>query len=388
MSKKIVYIVTIVLSIIYIVVGNKITSKNSNLFNQNSENSNFLKAKVIAIIDRDVKKIGDVSSENAEEDIIITFRAELLNGEKKGELITGTQTITPLNFMNTKQLENGEKILVFLEDANNTNSWIYIERVRTDALIVLGIIFLVLLLIFGRFKGVNTILSLTFTILSIFLVFIPAILSGYNIYFWSIITCVFIILSTLIIVYGVNKKSISTSLGCFGGIIVSGILIFIMDSVLSLTGIINEESVYLLYLDLPTPIDLKAIIFGSIIIGAIGAIMDVSIDISSSLKEISIKLENPTFGELIKSGLNIGRDIMGTMTNTLILAYIGSSLSTVILLTAYNNSIINLFNKEMIVIEILQALIGSIGLLFTIPLTSVVCAVLYSRKNNIQKPKL
>lgn len=99
-------------------------------------------------------------------------------------------------------------------------------------------------------------------------------------------------------------------------------------------------------------------------------------------REIAGKIEKPSFSELWKSGLTIGRDIMGTMTNTLILAYIGSSMSTVLLLTAYDHSLLSLFNKEMIVTEVLQALIGSIGLLFTIPLTSIISAALNHKKRN------
>ena len=108
--------------------------------------------------------------------------------------------------------------------------------------------------------------------------------------------------------------------------------------------------------------------------------MDVSIDISSSLFEVADKMEKPDFKTIMKSGFNIGKDIMGTMTNTLILAYIGSSLSEVLLLTASNNSLSRVFNLEMIVVEVLQALVGSIGLLTTIPLTSLACAVLYHQQ--------
>ena len=149
----------------------------------------------------------------------------------------------------------------------------------------------------------------------------------------------------------------------------------IMNGVLKLTGFVDENAIYLQQLN--SSIDLKAIIFGGILIGALGAIMDVSIDIASSLSEVADKMEKPDFRTIVKSGFNIGKDIMGTMTNTLILAYIGSSLTTVLLLTASSHSIAYLFNLEMITVEILQALVGSIGILTTIPLTSVIAAALY-----------
>jgi uncharacterized membrane protein len=167
------------------------------------------------------------------------------------------------------------------------------------------------------------------------------------------------------------------------GVFVSGILTTSMDKLLKLTGLVNEESMYLTRINPKHPIDLKAIIFAAILIGAIGAIMDVSMSIAASLAELQEKLEYTPFSLLVKSGISIGKDIMGTMANTLILAYIGSSLSVVLLLVSYNSSLLELLNKEMIVVEILQALIGSIGILFTMPLTSVVCAYLYTDRIKI-----
>jgi len=187
---------------------------------------------------------------------------------------------------------------------------------------------------------------------------------------------------SFLIIYGANKKSLSAGIGCLAGILVSGFLTLIMDRVLKLTGLVNEESLYVVRVNPTNPIDLKAIIFAAILIGAIGAIMDVSMSIAASLAELKDKLEYTPFSLIIKSGISIGRDIMGTMANTLILAYIGSSLSVVLLLVSYNSSILELMNKEMIVVEILQSLVGSFGILVTIPITSMVCAYLFSERVN------
>ena len=133
--------------------------------------------------------------------------------------------------------------------------------------------------------------------------------------------------------------------------------------------------------------DLRAIIFAAIIIGATGAVMDVAISIASSLGELAGQLESPTFAGLLKSGFAIGRDMMGTMANTLVLAYIGSSLATVVLIVAYNSSLLNILNKEMIVVEVEQALVGSLGILAAIPLTSLLAALVYPRAKKAAKPQ-
>ena len=105
--------------------------------------------------------------------------------------------------------------------------------------------------------------------------------------------------------------------------------------------------------------------------------MDVSIDIASSLNEVVNALEEPTFDKVIKSGFEIGRDIIGTMANTLVLAYIGSSLSCTLLTVSYSGSLTYLLNREMIVVEMLQALVGSLGIFITIPITTYISAFLY-----------
>jgi uncharacterized membrane protein len=127
------------------------------------------------------------------------------------------------------------------------------------------------------------------------------------------------------------------------------------------------------------PIDLKSIFFGAIVIGCMGALLDVSMSISAALYEIKEKYAANTFSQIVSSGMTIGRDTIGTMANTLILAYIGSSLSIVLLLITYNPSMLDLLNREMVVIEIMQALIGSLGILLTVPLTSIASGLLFAR---------
>lgn len=378
-KKRVIYVVTIILSVLYIFIGNKIVTKNND--SVSTLDSEYTKAKVTKILD--IKEtVAQAGSTEADKDITVTFEAKIISKENKGKVIETEQIISYPNAENAVELEVGDRILILdaYEDDDGNIVWKYVDRERITPVILLGVIFILLLIIFGKTKGINTILALCFIVLSIFAVFIPSILAGFNIYLMAIITCIFIVLSTSIIVYGINEKSIATVLGCLGGMLISLLLLVIMDSIIHLSGYTSEESMFLMLLDLDNPINLKAIVFASIIIGAIGAIMDISIDIASSLREISYKIKNPTFKEIVKSGITIGQDIIATMTNTLVLAYIGSCLSSVVLIVAYDTSLINLFNKEAIIVEILQALIGSLGLLFTIPFTSVICGIMYSHR--------
>lgn len=105
--------------------------------------------------------------------------------------------------------------------------------------------------------------------------------------------------------------------------------------------------------------------------------------IASAMNELAENMENKTFMKMLKSGMNIGRDAIGTMTNTLILAYVGSSLATVLLLIVYNKDILYLFNMEMIVVEVLQAVVGSMGILFAVPATALFSAYIFTKKKKI-----
>lgn len=389
--KTMIFIAAIIFSSIFLFIGNKIASKDLTAFDGEDTDVSY-KALVLNIIDTEIYEYNLGGEENLQSKTL-TFTAQILNGDMKDEYITATQTIDTLIGYVQKEVESDDKILVskMLSDDEGSFDWVAGDYVRTDTLIILGVIFCVLLLFFGRVKGIAAIMSLIFTCLAVFMVFVPATLSGLNIYLWAIITCVFIILMTLTIVYGINIKSIAAAIGCFGGVIVAALLTIGMSKFFLLTGLTDEDSLYLSFLNPDQPIDLKAIIFASIIIGALGGIIDVAVSMASSLTEVNKMTISSTnsdsnkssFGSLFKSGMAIGRDIMGANINTLILAYIGSSMSVVLLLIAYNRSLIAVLNREMIVVEILQSLIGSFGILLTIPLTSLICAILYN-KNKIK----
>jgi uncharacterized membrane protein len=328
----------------------------------------------------------DIESEWFSE-TIITFQARLTSGDDRNTYVTAEQVLSDHIAVNSVRVLEGDRVLLaaFSQYDGGPTIWYYMEHVRINTILILGAVFVLLLLLFGRLKGLNAILSLGFTCLAIFTILIPSILSGRNIYITAIIVCVFSIIVTLFIVYGVNRKSLAAVAGCFGGVIAASLLTLFMSYVLNLTGLIDEESQFLLFVPTDTPIDLRAIIFAGIIIGAVGAVMDVAVSISSALSELKAQAPDVSFGNILKSGINIGRDIMGSMTNTLVLAYIGSSLSILLLLVVYADSFLELFNREFVIVELLQALIGSLGILTTMPLTALVCAFLHTRKPKPEK---
>ncbi len=375
-KSRLIYALTVLVSVLLIFFGNRALTDNA-FFQDLRDAEKPVRAKVIEVLDKRDQSYS-IDDENTIEQSEIVFLARVLSGEKKGETVTANQVHDSYASNGAKEVQVGDKVMLYPADMSIYNAnWVLGEYIRSDGILWLCVIFFALILLFGRMKGFHTIVSLTFTALSVFLVFVPAVLTGKNIYLASILVCIFIIVMTLLIINGWNRKSFVAAVGCVSGVLVAGILAFVMDRLLDLTGVVDETSVYLQYISNGLTIDLRAIIFAGIILGAVGAVMDVAMSLASSLLEVYEVSENPSVRSIIRSGFNIGRDIMGTMANTLILAYIGSSLSVVLLLTAYNSSMLALFNKEMIVVEILQAVAGSIGILCTIPLTSLVAALAY-----------
>ncbi len=378
--RVIVYVATVILSIVFLYIGNRLTAHDASQVLNSVEGIQPVKAKVQMVVERTEQSqdLGGSTIQNTS----IKFVARILGGKQKGMDVMVVQSIDSYVLADYKEVAAGDTVLITENLATpEDHNWMFVEYLRTDTLLIAGAIFCGLLILFGRFKGFNTILSLGFTCLAVFLVFIPSILAGYNIYLSSIIVCMFVIIMTLLIINGPDKKTLVSILGCFSGVLLSGLLTLLMDFFLKLTGYTDEESSFLTLLETPNPINLKAIIFGAIIIGAMGAIMDVAMSIASALYELSQEAANPTFGVILRAGFTIGQDMMGTMANTLVLAYIGGSLSTVLLLIVYTPSILYLLNREMIVVEILQSLIGSLGLLFTIPFSSLLCSIFYSKKS-------
>ena len=371
------YLITVGVAVLCVVGGHTIATRDLSLF-QDDASRKIARATVQRITER-------IEPEGFDEFMffsgeIIFFEARVTRGELRGNVIRASQSLGDFSWAIAKEVEVGDSILLVYNDF--LGEWFFEGYTRTNRLLVLGLLFTLCILLFGGRKGFNTILSLALTCGAVFGVFIPAILAGKNIYAMSLLVCAYVITMTLLLVVGFNKKALAAAVGCASGLVVTGLITVIMDRALYLTGILDEHSRFLQNLPLENQIDLRAIIFAGIIIGAMGAIMDVALSISSSLWEIKQKARTIKFETLFRSGITIGRDILGSMANTLILAYIGTSLAVVLLLTHYSDSLLSLLNREMIVVEMLKSLSGIFGILFAMPLTAFFCALLYLKKNH------
>ncbi len=308
------------------------------------------------------------------------IKIELISGSHKGEVYT-VQNI--IEMVNPYKLifEPGDKMILrmFEDEDGKINSLQIAEKMREGYIYFAVIAFLVLLIIVGGKNGFKSVLSLIFTAVVILYVMVPLVLKGYNPIVVSTFICIITTVVTLLLIVGRNRKTISAILGTVIGLLISGLVVFVIGNASSLTGLSGDEAQMLAYIPQNISLDFKGILYAGIIIGALGAIMDVTVSVASSMYEIETVQPKITRKALIKSGLNIGRDIMGSMSNTLILAYTGGAIHLMLLFNAFNLSFTEIINMDLIASEIIRAIAGSTGLILAIPLTAVIAG--YNRKN-------
>ena len=376
------YAVLLLFSFLAIIIGIRIACKNARIFDPEvGEVAETYLVKVDSILSvteekRDYGGATDVTQTT------IKFTGTVLFGERKGDSIAVTQIYDDILTGNIAAVEKGDWIYAYIpaEGAEATAGNFF----RIKELSVLFVIIVAFLILFARLKGVASVLSLGLTVAAVFFVFVPAILSGYNVYLWALLVCAYAIIITPPYIGGFNKKSLASILGSVSGVALAGVLTLVLNAVMKITGFASEEDMFVVSI-LSEPIDLKAVTFAAIIIGALGSTLDVSMSIATSVWEMHDSTGNSDFRSLLDSGFNIGRDILGTQISTLILAYIGTSLCTVLLLVAYQTSILELLNLEQVIIQLEDMLVGAATIILTIPFTALISALMLSGKEEPQR---
>lgn len=369
-----IYIATILVSLLISYFGSTYyASQMPTIENPQYDSSQFHNAKITAVVS------DQPTSDDDDFGIVreVVFKATISKGQYQHREITVNQQFTLQTLEELYPLEVGDAVILYRIDFGSNVEWVLVSYQRENSLWLLAGLFVMLIILFGRMKGFSSIVSLGFTIYAIFFILIPAILANANIYLVSLGIVLYVTLLTFILLSGFTKKMIAATLGCFGGIATAALIAYIWMEIMKMSGVLSDEYIHLILLKEDIPIDLRGIMFIAVVIGALGAVMDVSMSIASALEEIMINSPKITPTEVVKSGLNIGRDIMGTMSNTLILAYIGSALPFILLLIIYARPINLLANSEYIASEIMQAVAGSLGILFAMPITALITAALY-----------
>lgn len=281
------------------------------------------------------------------------------------------------------ELKAGDKVVLHAEkDKYGAISKAYVADVdRHNTLIwLVGVFFAGLLLVGGLKGGLKAIFSLLLTGVMVFLVFIPLILKGYNAVILSIAVCIVVITLSFLIISGFHRKTLAATAGTAVGIVIAGVLFLVFSAIMKITGVADEHAKMLIFSAHTVAIDLKGLLFAGVLIASMGASMDIGMTVASTVNEVEANSPGISKFALFKAGLNVGRDAMATMANTLILAYTGTSLNLILLLSLNNIKPIVFLNWEILAIEITRALTATIGLLSAIPVTAYIAAELFDKK--------
>ena len=332
-------------------------------------------------------KVTAVLSDNAQEDFENAegrrvgdqeLEIQILSGDHKDEIMTVTNYMSALFNVDVQQ---GDRIIVRI--MTDENGSYYASVFNYDRGIVLGgflLIFFILLGALGGKKGLGALAGLLLTLGCIWFILIPCLLRGVPAIPVTIVVSAVSAAAGLIFLNGYSKKTFCAVCGCVGGVLVSGIAAAVVGTLSPMNGFNMQEAENLILYGADQGLKVSGLLVCGVLISALGAVMDVALGIASSVWEMREQNPDASVGSLFRSGMQIGKDAMGTMANTLILAFAGSSLNMLILVQTYNIPFLQLINTDSIALEVVQSVAGSIGILLTVPLVAFISARLMAHR--------
>ena len=301
------------------------------------------------------------------------------SGRYKGEEMVVYNYFGPLSGV---PVSKGDSVIITIKThTDGEHSATVYEFNRIPVLIAFLLLFSAIIIVIGGRKGLRSLIGLAFTVICLFMVLIPLLLRGAPVVLTTFLVCAYIALVCFTILGGVCRKTVSAFLGTVCGTFLAMAFGLAVQFFAKIDGLRLEDAEPLLQLKYTgAEIGLRGLLVAGIIISALGAVMDVSMSISSSLEEVHAADPSLTRRDLFRSGMNIGRDMAGTMTNTLILAFLGSEFALIIFLYSRGLTFYHLFSTAFIALETISGLSSSIGMILTIPLTALISSVLITKK--------
>lgn len=309
------------------------------------------------------------------QEIVVT----LLSGDKKGETIELTNYLTKIHSI---KVSSGDRVIICVDAPESTDPYYTVYGYdRTIPLAALIACFALVVILVGGFKGVRALLGVAYSLLLVMMFMVQAIYHGFSPVAVTLITVLIASGVSLLLLNGFSRRTAVGVLSTLAGVGATAIIFVIFSSTLHLSGYNTESAETLLMVRDSTGLSVRYLLLAGVLVSALGAVMDVSVGLVASLDElISV---NPTMKrkELYRSGINIGKDMIGTMSNTLIMAFVGSDLDTLLCLLAYGYTTNQLFSSDFLAIEISQGLCATMGVVLTIPIATAISCLLLVKKN-------
>ena len=306
-------------------------------------------------------------------------KLEIISGKFKGEQTEGVNMLNG-SLEQDKMFYPGDTAQVVVSyDGDEILMVTMIDHNRIPMELVMGAIFIIFLILFAGRTGIRAVLSFLLTILALWKILVPSYLKGYNPIWMGLIFTLILSLLIIALVYGFDRRCASAVSGTFLGVLVTCVMGAVFTDLFKIHGAVMSSSESLLYAGYQD-LNLTRIFMASIFIGASGAIMDLSVDITSAVYEVVEKRPDIGWKEAVKSGMNVGRAAMGTMTTTLLLAYSGGYIALLMVFMAQGTPLINILNYKHVAAEMIHTVIGSFGLVTVAPFTALCAGVFLTHK--------
>ena len=330
----------------------------------------FEKAKVVKILQDNLEENGTRVGEQK-------VRVRMLTGVRKGEELDVTSSS---GYLFGAACKPGMKVIVMQSVAgDSTVSSVYTQD-REGVIYIFALIYLLVLCLIGGKQGIKGCLGLVFTFFCVIFVYLPLVYLKYSPFWTAVFVCFITTLVTMYLIGGPTRKTCAATLGTLVGVILAGVSAWCFSKASGISGYNVSDIETLMTLWNTNRIQVGGLLFSGLLISCLGAVMDVAMSISSAIDEIYRQNLSLSRKELFKAGLRVGRDMMGTDSNTLILAFAGSSVSTLLLDYSYNLPYQQIINSNNIGIAIMQGLAGSFGIVLSVPFTVLICTILFHKK--------
>ena len=330
----------------------------------------FEKAKVVKILQDNLEENGTRVGEQK-------VRVRMLTGVRKGEELDITSSS---GYLFGAACKPGMKVIVMQSVAGDSTVASVYTQDREGVIYIFALIYLLVLCLIGGKQGIKGCLGLVFTFFCVIFVYLPLVYLKYSPFWTAVFVCFITTLVTMYLIGGPTRKTCAATLGTLVGVILAGVSAWCFSKASGISGYNVSDIETLMTLWNTNRIQVGGLLFSGLLISCLGAVMDVAMSISSAIDEIYRQNLSLSRKELFKAVLRVGRDMMGTDSNTLILAFAGSSVSTLLLDYSYNLPYQQIINSNNIGIAIMQGLAGSFGIVLSVPFTVLICTILFHKK--------
>ena len=329
----------------------------------------FEKAKVVKVLEDNLQENGTRVGEQK-------VRVHMLTGERKGLDLDITSSS---GYLFGAACKPGMKVIVMQSVAGDSTVASVYTQDREGVIYIFALIYLLALCLIGGKRGIKGCLGLIFTFFCVIFVYLPLVYLKFSPFWTAVFVCFITTLVTMYLIGGPTRKTCAATLGTLAGVVLAGISAWCFSKASGITGFNVSDIETLMTLWNTNRIQVGGLLFSGLLISCLGAVMDVAMSISSAIDEIYRQNTSLNRKELFKAGLRVGRDMMGTDSNTLILAFAGSSVSTLLLDDSYDRPYQQIINSNNIGMAIMQGLAGSFGIVLSVPFTVLICTVLFHK---------